>query len=391
MARIRDRFTVQAMTSSGTFKAVIAGGGVAALEGALALRELARDRIAITLLAPNMECVYRPMTVREPFGYSEARRYPLDEIARDIGVELRADSLKRLDPAGRVVYTESGAAIGYDALLLALGARRSEPYAHTLTLDDSRLDEQLHGLVQDVEEGYVKNLAFVAPSRMAWPLPLYELALMTAGRAYDMNVELNVTIITPEDSPLAIFGLEVSSEIGRVLEAQRIDMITSAHAEVSEAGRIAIHPGGRELGVDRIVALPLLNGPDVAGVPDPASGGFIRIDEHGRVRQLDRVYAAGDATDFPVKHGGVAAQQADAAAESIAALAGVALEARPLELMIRGMLLGAARPLYMSAHLTGGHGSDSHISEEPLWSPATKIAARYLAPYLAMRDQVAVA
>ena len=168
-------------------------------------------------------------------------------------------------------------------------------------------------------------------------------------------------------------------------------MITSAHAEVREAGRIAIHPGDRELRADRIVALPELYGPPLAGVPVTAAGGFVRIDEHSKVRELERVYAAGDVTDFAVKFGGVAAQQADAAAESIAALAGAALECKPLKPMIRGMLLGAERPLYMSAHLTGTHGSDSQTSEEPLWSPATKIAARYLAPYLESRDRTAVA
>src|ERR1700722_5365843 len=57
---------------------VIVGGGVAALEAALALRELGGARIASTILAPDPEFVYRPMTVREPFGYATARRYPLD-------------------------------------------------------------------------------------------------------------------------------------------------------------------------------------------------------------------------------------------------------------------------------------------------------------------------
>ncbi|HTX46490.1 MAG TPA: hypothetical protein VMD48_09440 [Solirubrobacteraceae bacterium] len=378
-------------STNDTFKTVIAGGGVAALEGALALRDLAGDRIELTLLAPAKDFVYRPMTVREPFGYRSARRYSLDEIARDIGAELRIDSFKWLDPAAQTVHTESGDQLAYDALLLALGARRFKRYAHAVTLDDSCLDEQLHGLIQDVEQGYVRSLAFIAPSRMPWPLPLYELALMTAARAYDMNIELPITIVTPEDSPLAVFGREASAEIGQVLATAGIEVITAAHAEVPEVGTIAIHPGPRQISAQRIVALPELCGPWAPGVPGTASGGFIRIDEHGKVRQLDRVYAAGDATDFPVKHGGIAAQQADAAAASIAVLAGVAADTAPIKPMIRGILLGPDRPLYMSAHLTGGHGSDSHISEQPLWSPPTKIAARYLAPYLETLDPIAVA
>ena len=76
---------------------LIVGGGVAGLEAALALRELGGERIATTMIAPDPDFVYRPMTVREPFGYAVARRYPLDEIARDIGVELRVDSFKWLE------------------------------------------------------------------------------------------------------------------------------------------------------------------------------------------------------------------------------------------------------------------------------------------------------
>ncbi len=72
------------------------------------------------------------------------------------------------------------------------------------------MEQTLHGLIQDVELGYIKSIAFVSPGRMAWPLPLYELALMTAGRAFDMDIEMPVTIVTPEDSPLAIFGEEAS-------------------------------------------------------------------------------------------------------------------------------------------------------------------------------------
>ena len=98
------------------FRVVIAGGGVAALEGALALRDLAGERITTTLLAPEPQFVYRPMRVREPFAYSEARRYPLDEIARDIGVEFKQDAFKRLERDRRVVHTQGGEQLEYDAL-----------------------------------------------------------------------------------------------------------------------------------------------------------------------------------------------------------------------------------------------------------------------------------
>jgi sulfide:quinone oxidoreductase len=223
---------------------------------------------------------------------------------------------------------------------------------------------------------------------MGWPLPVYELALMTAARAQDMNIDLSITVVTPEETPLAVFGLNVSTEIGDLLEANGIVVITSAHCEVPERGHIAISPGLRDLRADRIVAMPELYGPRVAGVPTGSAGGFIPVDVHCRVSGLDRVFAAGDATDFAIKHGGIAAQQADVAAQAIAALAGLAPEPESFRPEIHGMLLTGGKPRYLSAHVTGGHGSNSQITDEPTWSPPTKIAAKHLSPYLEERDRL---
>jgi sulfide:quinone oxidoreductase len=377
-------------TTTTPFRVLIVGGGVAGLEAALALRELAGERITTTLLSGSPEFVYRPLRVVEPFAGNLARRYPLDEIARDIGAELVLDTFKWLDADRRLVHTDGGETLEYDALLLAPGAILRPRFKYALTLDDARLDEQLHGLIQDVEGGYVHKIAFLAPTPMPWPLPLYELALMTARRAYDMNVDVSITLVTPEEAPLAIFGKPVSDKLEELLEKNDILVLTSAHADTPEEGQVSIRPRGRRLYVNRVVALPELCGPSLSGVPTDAPNGFIPVDPHGRVQKLERVYAAGDAVDFPVKHGGIASQQADAAAEAIAALAGAPIDPKPFHPIIHGVLLGGDKPLYVSAHLTGGHGSSSEISETPTWSPASKIAAKYLAPYLESRDRAAL-
>jgi sulfide:quinone oxidoreductase len=366
-------------------RVIIAGGGVAAIETSLALGDLAPDHTDVTVIAPNTEFVYRPMTVREPFAYGSARRYPLAPIVRDAGAKLLIDELVWVDPVKQTIHTEGDESIEYDALMLALGAKIIHRYAHALTIDDRRMDETLHGLIQDVEGGYIHSLGFVSPGRMAWPLPLYELALMTAGRAYDMGIELCVTIVTPEDAPLAIFGAAVSSVVSELLEKASIEIINSAYAEIPAQGEVVINPGDRRLHVDRAIALPELYGPSVRGIP-LGEHGFIRVNPHGQAPDVGPIYAAGDATEFAVKHGGIASQQADAAAQSIAALAGAPVTAEPFHPVIRGMLLTDSKPLYLTAQLAGGHGFSSEITDTPTWSPPSKIAAKYLAPYLDTHD-----
>ncbi|MFZ2113563.1 MAG: hypothetical protein WAU77_07535 [Solirubrobacteraceae bacterium] len=363
------------------FKVVIAGGGVAALEGGLALCDLAGDRVTVTMLAPDEDFVYRPLTVREPFAHGRAERYLLSEMAADIGIELRAQRFAWVDPTARVAYTDEGDELAYDALLLALGARIHTRFTHAYTIDDRQLDDILHGLLQDIEGGYVKRLAFVVPARMGWQLPVYELALMTAARAYELDVPLSITIATPEESPLAIFGSGASDAVATLLADAGIEVLSSAYVEVPSWDTVVVNPKDRKLTFDRVVALPELYGPAVRGVP-AAEHGFIPIDLHSKVRGVERVYAAGDATDFVLKHGGISAEQADAAAEAIAALAGAPIEPKRFQPTVYGMLLTGGRPLYLRAHLTGGHGFSSEVSAEPLWSPPRKIVARYLGPYL---------
>src|SRR3712207_2832691 len=190
------------------FRVVIAGGGVAGLEAVLALRELAGDRVAVTLLSPSPAFVYTPLTVREPFAGRHAGRYPMADIAAELGFELVSEGLDWVAPQQRSAFTASGSEIPYDALLVALGARRDPVYEGVITFRSGEDAEAMHGLVQDVEEGYSRRIAFVVPPGTTWPLPLYELALMTAERARAMNDQVELTFVTPERAPLAVFGPE---------------------------------------------------------------------------------------------------------------------------------------------------------------------------------------
>lgn len=373
--------------STADFQVVVCGGGIAGSEALLRLHRLAPGRLQTTLIEPQDYLTYRPLAVREPFAMPGARRYPLDRIAFDAEARWEKDQLARVDRDRRRVHTEAGHELAYDALLLAVGARESAPYEHAQVFTDRNADETFHGIVQDIEMGYTRSIAFLLPDGPAWPLPLYELALLTAERAYSMNMEPRLYVATPEQQPLQAFGGSAGERIAELLKAAGIELHTGVSVRVPSAGRVSL--GEIELDVDRIVTLPRLVGPALSGVP-AGDDSFVPIDEHCLVPDTDgRVFAAGDITTFPIKHGGVGAQQADTAAAAIAHLAGAGDPPPPLRPQIRGMLLTGRRPLYFAAYEVDGGGWKSEIYEEPPWPADEKVVAEELGPYLSTLDSAA--
>jgi sulfide:quinone oxidoreductase len=361
---------------------LIAGGGPAALEAALALHRIAANRVATTVLAPESDFTYRPLSVLSPFAAGGATSYPLARIAADAGFTHLRGRLESVDAVAHMIRTERDEQLPYDVLIVASGARPVTPLEHAVAFTGSDKDqERLHGIVQDVEEGYLRSFAFVVPDGSTWPLPLYELALMLAERAYAMGAELELHIVTPEASPLAIFGPEASGEVAKLLAGAGIVLHTDVHAESAGFGRLRLGPGGETLAIQRVVTMSRLDGPSIAGLPSDPDG-FLVTDAHGRVQGAPDVYAAGDITSFPIKQGGIACQQADAVAQSIAARAGVQLVPEPFHPVLRGILLTER-----SARFMRRDSDDSQVAGRALWWPPTKIAGRELAGYLESLDE----
>jgi sulfide:quinone oxidoreductase len=211
---------------------------------------------------------------------------------------------------------------------------------------------------------------------------------MTKRHADAQGRELQVTVITAETGPLALFGVLAADAVGELLADNGIHVIASSNVGVPDPNTVFIRPSRRALRVDRVIAMPQLFGPPAAGVPSGTAGGFIPVDSHCRVRRLRDVYAAGDATDFPVKHGGIAAQQADVVAASIAASVGAPGEEARFQPELDAVLLGGERSLRVQAQFSGEHGVHSHVSMLEPGEVRPKITARYLAPYLEARRRL---
>jgi sulfide:quinone oxidoreductase len=365
---------------------VIAGGGVAAVEAVAALRALTGSHPRITLLGPDSGLPHRAASVAAPFGFGQREPLPYDAIQRLARFDHCRGRLARVEPEAKRVVTSAGEPLAYDKLLIAVGAR-AEPALEGATTFSG--PDDVEAITRALATG--SRFAFVLPSASTWALPLYELATMAAVDLRDRGVDPSITVITPEPAPLWVFGAEASAAVTELLAARGIALRTGAHAVSVRDGAVE-HAGQDRVAADRVIALPRLKGPAVRGLPH-TDDGFIPVDAHGRVAGCPDVFAAGDATTFPLKQGGLATQQADAAAEAIAADLGVLERPEPFRPVMRGLLLTGGAPLYLRASLTASGEPESRtfrraapvsaVSQRTLWWPPAKIAGRYLAPLLA--------
>jgi sulfide:quinone oxidoreductase len=361
-------------------RVLIVGGGVAALEAALALRALGEERVSVELVSPEPLFWYRPLAVAEPFRLGEAMHFQLAELAAAAGATFSLGTLVSLEPARRLAHVSPGGAIPYDMLLIACGAVPEPAVPGALTFRGPADVEKVEHLLAELEAREVDSVAFAVPSGAVWSLPVYELALMTAAWLAARGIEgVELALVTPEDEPLGLFGHEASRAIQALLDERGIVFHGRSNPVAARGGKLRV-VSDSEVAAGRVVAAPRLRGQRIEGIPQTADG-FIPVDTHARVTGVSDVYAAGDVTSFPVKQGGIAAQQAEAAAEAIAAEAGADLTPRPFRPVLRGLLLTGREPSYLRRELTEG-GETSWTSSDPLWWPPAKIVGHYLAPFL---------
>jgi sulfide:quinone oxidoreductase len=284
---------------------------------------------------------------------------------------------------GHQVRTRAGALLHYEALVVAIGARRVAPPAGMLAFSGRAARERFAELLHASEDGIVRSLLFVVPATVGWPLPLYELAIITARRLRSAGSATRVTLATAERTPLELFGGRPSGQLLERFGELAITFVPGVHVERLSRGEVRLAPTGRMLQADRVVTLPTLTGPQITGLPVDADG-FIPVNAHGSVRGAYDVYAAGDAIAYPIKHGGLATQQADAIAEELAARAGVPLDPAPFRPVLRGMLLTGEEPQFLEAGV-GSSRPEPTGGRSPLWWPPAKVAGRHVAPFLAAR------
>ena len=386
-------------------RVLIAGGGIAALEALAGLHALAGDRVEATLLAPNGTFSYRPLSAAVPFTFLEERSRSLSDLVGGLRARFVRDGLAQVDEDRGRVMTHDGDFLDYDALLVAVGAKveRGRPGRTVWTRGSE--GSVLSPLLRALEGGAARSVAFVVPRDAAWPIDAYELALI-AGQ---VDTGTKIFLVTAEQHPLEWLGSVTSEGVREELRRAEIELIAGVEVQDHDASsdlggrdafssmvtrltrrtrrpgreRVTLHlEPGSTLTVDRAVFLPAVQGPGVSGLTHDDAG-FLPVDGHARVAESDSVYAAGDATALTPKHSTLAANQADAAADALAAHAGADVTPTPWSTVLHGILT-------LPPHFPGAPGSPWLDGGEPvahcLWWPPGHVSGRHLARYLAMED-----
>jgi len=392
----------------------VVGGGTAGLEGLLLARRLLGSAADLCLIVPDRMFRYRPMSPDSLFRPAKERGLAIADIVSEAGSRWVADRAVLVDEEQRSVVTRDGETVTFDFLLLAVGARPRRALRQGYLWargDDPVFLDQILG---ELAAGTVRNVAVVVPRGARWPIPAYELALVLAWTA--AGTPAHITLITTESEPLGALGAAAAEAVAHELAAAGVELITGVEAidavgddatrsdsasvflvpelDADAAGALTGKPTGSVGGArhgdsarvfDRLISLPTVDGPSVAGVATDAAG-FIEVDTTLKVCGSERAWAAGACVAAGLEHSALAARQADAA---IAAIAEQCADGVAADLTIpsgapelTGMLLTGQRDEWLAENPRGTREPSTRC----LWWPPGRAVGQMLAQHIAAWD-----
>lgn len=329
---------------------------MAGLETALALREFAGERAAVTMVAPAGRFAIPASAPGRAFGITPSVDLPLKRVVAKAGASLRATHLVGVDARRRLAMLAGGELLGFDHLVVAVGARLSAGIPEAVTFrghaDVEALRHLIEGVVSHAERGGDTALAVVVPAGCGWPLAGYEIALMAREHliAAGHGERCRLTLVTAEQEPLAALGAHAGATVAGKLGRVGVEIVAGTEVVAFDWGRLVLSDGTVRQ-ADRVVSLPVTRGPAVPGLPADTEG-FVLADDEGRVAGAPGIRVVGDAGPCPLKKGGIACHQADAVAAAIS------------------RELGAAAPPL------------SYSPGQRHWWPVPKTSGRFLAPFM---------
>lgn len=316
--------------SHATPRIVVLGGGFAGLESAFLLRSRLGDRADITVVSDRDAFLFKPNTIYIPFGGRvESLLIPLAKPAAKRRIRLLHGSVEEVDPIARRVRA-GGWEAPYDYLVIATGSgMRSEEIPglaeHASTIwtpgEMADLGRRLQAVANTATAGQRRRILFAVPPNNKCAGPLYEIVMMTETwlRRRGVREHVDIEWTTVEQSYIQAFGPKLHEVVTQAFRERGIDGHTGMTLDRVDPG-VARYAAGESREFDLLVAFPpYVSAVRYEGLPADDRG-FLQTDaDSRRVRGHDRVFAPGDAGDFPVKQAFLAFLQADVVADTIAA------------------------------------------------------------------------
>ena len=385
-------------------RVVVAGGGFAGLETLFCLRYKLGNTVDLTLVSDKDYFLFKPNAIYIPFGEDPDKlRVGLEKPALKQGFDLVLGSIRGVD-ADRRKLLLADRELSYDYLVLATGASTCvdevpglREHAINIGIPEQMvvLRDRLQRTVEAARRGERQRILFLLPPNNKCTGPLYELALMIDTWLGRMRDKVEITWTTHEGSYIQAFGPRYHTVVADELEARGIEGHTGLIVEEVRPGKV-VYRGGTTFSYDLLICFPPQLARETFSALPHDSRGFIKVSpDDRRVKGQERIFAVGDAADFPIKHAFLALLQADAAAEHLAAditrrkadpssrfepMCVCVLEEMNKATFVQEPLKYARHPQLSTALPAGDDacGDSYKVGVSPLWRPGKKVPGYYL-------------
>lgn len=309
---------------------VVLGGGFAGLETVFNLRHRLADRVNLSLVSDRGYFLFKPNMIYIPFGEdAEKQKIYLDPPMRKKLIDFVEQEVRDVDVRrSKVVLRDFD--MPYDYLVLATGAAMQPLEVpglaeHAITVwtpnEMLRLREAYQKVCEKAQGGGRQRILFVLPPNNGYAGPLYEMAMMTDTWLREQGVReaVEITWTTHEHGYLEAFGPRSNEMVAAEFVERGITGLPGHVVDHVLPGEV-IYRNGETLGYDVLVSFPPHVGARNYTTLPHDERGFLRVTpESRRVEGHERIFAAGDTANFPIKQAFLALLQADAVADHIAA------------------------------------------------------------------------
>ena len=321
---------------------VVLGGGTGGTLVANRLRRLLdRDAAQITVIDSDDEHLYQPGLLFVPFGRAKPASLTRSRYRQfGDGVGFLRATVDRVDLDSGEVLLAGGMRVGYDALVVATGARLIPEETEGLTgpgwMKKVFTFYTLDGAValEEALSGFTGGRIAVAIMDMPVKCPVAPLEFCFLADAYfrerGIRDRVDLTYVTPLDG--AFTKPVCNRELSGLLVDKGVSLVTEFNTgEVDGDGGRLVSFDGREVPFDLAVVIPLHGGQAYVG-RSPGLGddlGFVPADQRTlQSKARPNVFVIGDAADIPTsKAGSVAHFEGEIVAANIVSyLAGEPLQ-----------------------------------------------------------------